>query len=96
MQVSAAAVLYELSSQYKRQPDVLSVLPLMLRVLDVEDPDWAGIKKAHAYIATAIRNLVLFSDENKKESVKSVIHNPILRPSLGRSFDSWNLCLADR
>jgi hypothetical protein len=40
-------------------------------MLDIEGPDWAGIRKAHDYIAAAIRNLVLFSDESNKDSVKS-------------------------
>eukprot|EP00873_Tetraselmis_striata_P029061 jgi/Tetstr1/449325/TSEL_003840.t1 len=56
--ISAAAILYEMSTHYELMHDLIPVIPAMLRLIDHEDPEWSGIKKSHAYIATAIRNLL--------------------------------------
>lgn len=74
-QVCAAAVLYEMSTYTDMQGDVLAVLPTMLRLLEVEDPEWAGMRKAHAYVATAIRNLVLLNSQ--KTEIGLILYPPL-------------------
>lgn len=64
-----------MSTHYELMHDLIPVIPAMLRLIDHEDPEWSGIKKSHAYIATAIRNLLFNINQEQASQARLAKHH---------------------